>query len=306
MKNKNKNFLGVLFAVSGGICWGFSGACAQYLFSSERPYTVDTNWLICIRLLLAGAFLLLISIPKQHNNLVAVWKNKNDLITMLVFSIFGISLCQLAYFKTVFHTNAATATVLQYTSAIFILLYTCLRFKKLPKIRETIAIVLTVCGTVLLATHGNLSSMAISGIGLLWGAIAALSAAAYNLIPQKIIPKYTNNVITGYGMLIGGIVLSLVFCIWRYDLPRFDVAGWIAMFCIVFVGTVLAFSLYMKSTTYIGAVKASMLASTEPIAAVLFSVFWLKTDFVSIDYIGFALIIVTVFLLAKKENEKTL
>lgn len=300
IKLLSKNGVGVLLAVAGGLCWGGSGACGQYLFSN---YPVDSNWLVCIRLLLAGGVMLLFSIPKQHKNLIAVWKNKKDMLSMLIFSIFGISLCQLAYLKTVFYTNAATATILQYTSVIFILAYSCISFKRKPTLIEICSVVLTLLGTFLLATHGKVSNMAISTVGLVWGIVASFSAAAYNLIPTKIIPRYSNSVITGYGMLIGGIFLSVVFRVWDVNVPHFDFKGLLALFAIIFVGTILAFSLYMKSITYIGAVKASMLASTEPIAAVLLSVFWLKTEFEIIDYLGFAVIIIAVLMLSRGKNK---
>ena len=70
------------------------------------------------------------------------------------------------------------------------------------------------------------------------------------------------------------------------------------------IGTAIAFSLYLQGIQEIGAVKASMLASIEPVAATLFSFVWLKTPFSSIDIIGFVFIMTTVFLLSKKPRRK--
>lgn len=68
------------------------------------------------------------------------------------------------------------------------------------------------------------------------------------------------------------------------------------------MGTIFAYTLYLQGVADIGAVRASMLASIEPVSATLFSVFWLHTQFQWIDLVGFVCILATVFLLAKKEQ----
>ena len=41
-----------------------------------------------------------------------------------------------------------------------------------------------------------------------------------------------------------------------------------------------------------------MIASIEPVSAALFAFVWLSTPFIGIDLVGFAMILVTIFLLA--------
>lgn len=54
----------------------------------------------------------------------------------------------------------------------------------------------------------------------------------------------------------------------------------------------------LQGVVDIGPVKASMIASIEPVSATLFAFVWLSTPFKGIDLIGFAMILVTIFLLA--------
>ena len=57
MKERNPHALrGVVCAALGGVCWGFSGTCGQYLFSR---FEVSSLWLTCVRLLAGGILLLL-------------------------------------------------------------------------------------------------------------------------------------------------------------------------------------------------------------------------------------------------------
>jgi drug/metabolite transporter (DMT)-like permease len=76
------------------------------------------------------------------------------------------------------------------------------------------------------------------------------------------------------------------------------------MAALVVFGTVLPFSLYLYGVECIGAVKASMLASSEPVTAVLLSALWLDTEFLPPDIIGIVFILLTVGLLSKDKSNK--
>ncbi len=89
------------------------------------------------------------------------WKNKRDAAEFLIFSFFGMTLCQYSYFMAIQHSNAGVATVLRYGAAL-ILIYVCLRARRKPRIYETGALILSLSGTFILATHGDVTTMALS------------------------------------------------------------------------------------------------------------------------------------------------
>ena len=61
--------------------------------------------------------------------------------------------------------------------------------------------------------------------------------------------------------------------------------------------------MYLVGVNRCGAVKASMLASIEPVAATVFMVVWLRVPLQIMDIVGFMCIFVTIFLLTKKESQ---
>lgn len=288
---------GMLCSTVGGICWGFSGACGQYLFTQ---YHISALWLTCVRLLAAGAILTLLALPRHREGLKTIWKHPKDAAMLICYGICGLLLCQYAYMTAISFSNAATTTVLQTLSLVFIMLLTCLRLRRLPGRREAAALVLAVFGTWLLATGGDPGHMTLSSRGLFWGLATAAAVTIYTLLPRNLLPRWGREVITGYGMLIGGVALNLVARSWEIsvELPP---QGWLAVGAIVIFGTVLSFSLFMQGVADLGPVKSAMLAATEPVSATVFSVFWLGTAFSPTDFIGFGAIILTIFLLAKAE-----
>lgn len=103
--------------------------------------------------------------------------------------------------------------------------------------------------------------------------------------------------------LIGGAALGLVSRAWLaaplFGEGGFDAAGVAVLLVgLTLVGTAIGFSAYLQAVNDIGAARASLLASVETISATAFAVLWLGTSFEPIDFVGFAFIMVTVFLLA--------
>lgn len=295
---KKNRFYGVLCVLIGGVCWGFSGCCAQYLFSMD----VNAQWLTAVRMLSGGTILSIMSFFLNRYSFVHIWKDKRDVFRLACFGILGLMLCQYSYLVAISHTNAATATVIQYCGPVLVMMVVCLRDRKLPKSRETIAVILAVAGTFLVATHGNVHTLVLSKQGLIWCIIAALTVVTYTLTPEKILPKWGSTVVSGFGMLIGGVVLAVVFQVWKIPV-EIDLKVLFGLAGIVIFGTVIAFALYLEGVGYVGPVNASIIASIEPVASAVISFLWLKTSFMAIDLVGFACIMATVFLLSKPEKK---
>ena len=301
MNTKHSKY-GALVAIIAAIFWGFSGCCSQYIFEN---FTVDAAHLTSFRMLSAGTIVVLAGFVtvkiKGSDDMTAIWKDHSDIIQLLVFAVFGIMLCQLSYQKAIYWTNSSTATILQYTGPVMIMALTCAMAHRLPTRKEVTAIILAMPGTFLLATHGDIHSMVITPRGLAWGLFAAVTMVTYNMLPQKLIKKYGSMCVTGYGMVLGGIVLTIITRAWEAAWPL-DLKLWLAFGGVVFFGTVLSFTMFLWGVAQIGPVKASLIASLEPVAATVIMIIWLHADFLFMDLVGFTCIFLTVFLLLKKES----
>jgi drug/metabolite transporter (DMT)-like permease len=250
----------------------------------------------------AGIILLLMGFYKDKTKMLGILKQPKDIFSLLLFSLFGLLFCQYSYLTAISYSNAGTATVLQYTAPVMIMLLVCAKARKLPNAKEGLAIVLALIGTFILATHGNVNTMVLTKQGLIWGLFAAIGLVSYTLMPSAIVKKWGSITVTGYGMFIGGVALAFLSKIWSVKVVL-DLSASIAIIAICLIGTVLAFTLYLQGVNDIGAVKASMLASIEPVSAAFFAAFWLHTQLVWVDAIGFVCILTTVFLLSKKQRE---
>lgn len=298
---KSKTALGILLSLMGGIFWGFSGSCGQYLFTY---HSVDSRWLVAVRMVVSGAILLFISAFRHKKEIFAVWRGKGNIIRMAAFTAFGLVLCQYAYFTAIQLSNAGTATVLQYLSPAMILVFLCVKNKKPPLLKEAVAIILAIGGTFIIATGGNFGSLSISMGALIWGLLAGVFLACYSLIPVPLLKIADTPTVLGWGTFIGGIAMLPIFRPWE-NMPHISFSLIAALGGIIIFGTVLAYSFYLEGIHLIGATKASIISSIEPVAATIISALWLGTDFSFTDIIGFAMIISTILIISiKKEPEQ--
>ncbi len=292
--------LGVALTLIGGIFWGLSGACGQFLFNEKG---ITSGWLVPVRLTVSGLVMVLYFVIKEKGGAFRIWKKKRDAVDILIYGIFGLMLCQFTYFKTIEYSNAAVATVLQYLAPALIVVMVCFMERRAPKLLEITALTLAVAGIFVIATHGNIRELAMSKEALIVGLISALTVVLYNLQPRRMLLYYPSAYLLGWGMLVGGVVLALIFRPWQYQVSM-DMEILLALFAIIIMGSVIAFTLYTQGIKLIGPVKASLYACIEPISATVLSTVWLKVPFTGMDFLGFGLIIGAILVLSMPERKK--
>ena len=287
---------GIVFTLLGATCWGLSGVLGEYLLNVSR---IDPVWIIANRLFFSGIAMVVMLFLKDKHNLMRVFSNKIDILKLLNFSFFGLLICQGTFFLTIKHTNAGMATVIQYIGPVIIMLYYCVIGRRWPLPREVIAIVVSLFGTVLIATHFDFSKLNISTLGLFWGLLSAFGLASYNIFSISLTTKYGVMPIMAWGLLIAGVVVYFTTGS-NYVPDNFTLIDFICMSGVVIIGTILSFSLYLEGVRLIGAVTGSIIGCFEPIAAIIFSFLLLGTTFGTIDLIGAAFILSAVIVLSKR------
>lgn len=298
---KSKMVTGTIVTIAGGILWGVSGVCGQYMFQNKG---VTAPWLVSVRLVVAGLLMLCYYFLTDREQTLAIWKSKRDRRDVIIYGLLGMLPCQYAYFQTIEWSNAGTATVIQYLGPALIVIWVCFRTKRMPTLQEITGVILAVIGVFLIATHGNPTSLALSGRALLMGLASAVSVAIYTLEPAKLQKKYDTPLILAWGMTIGGVALTLISRPWTAKGIQADAEMFAALAFVIVFGTMAGFSLYMTGVKLIGSVKASLYACMEPVSSMILTVLWMKVNFTTPDLIGTLLVIVTIIILAIPTKKK--
>lgn len=283
---------GICLVLTGAVLWGIAGTVAQYLFQEYPGFTPE--WLVVSRLLISGV--LLLGFTYQKENTWAIFKNRHDLRSLILLSILGMIGVQYTYLVAIEASNAATATILQYLAPVIIACYLAISLRRIPTLQEIAALILAMVGTFLIVTHGNIHSLSISSRALLWGLVSAVALAFYTLYPRNLLKKWGAALVTGWGMLIGGISFSVFYPPWVFT-GTWTFDSFLAVIFIGVFGTLVAFYCYLESLKYISAVEVSLLACVEPLTSAALAVLWLKVPFGLLDWLGTSCIISALIIL---------
>ncbi|PEL13486.1 DMT family transporter [Bacillus sp. AFS017336] len=296
---------GILLVITGGVFWGIGGTVAKKLF---QQYQIDVDWLVTIRLLIAGILLLTVQFfGKDRSQILRVWKNGRTAIQLIIFGVLGMLAVQYTYMASIEHGNAAVATLLQYLAPVMIIVYLILRKQTAITRRDFFTVSLALVGCFFLLTNGSISQLSVPTIAIAWGVLSGVALAFYTLFAVPLLKQFDSLVIVGWAMIIGGFVLSFIHPPWQMDYKSLTIEAFLYLVFIIIFGTMLAFWFYIKSLQSLPPKESSLLGSVEPLAAVLTTVFWLKEPFGFFQWVGTACIIGMILLLAlnKESTSKT-
>ena len=296
---------GVFCTLLGGTLWGFSGACLQKLLGA---YDISPLFVTMVRMVGSGIVFLIMLLITRREDLKAIFSDPRMVGRFVFFGVFGLFFCQFTYIMTIEYTNAGTATVLQCTGTIFIMLLSCILARRLPYLRDFIGLILAVTATVLIATQGDLTTLSVPLEGLVWGLLCGLTVMTYVMYPKKLFAQWGSLPVTGLGMLFGGIMAALLYCAGPLygqplEIPALDGEGILLFALVVVLGTIAAFALYLHGVSIVGSVKGGLLGTIEPVSATVICAVWLGTVFTGYDIAGLIMMIAMIAFVSGKEGE---
>lgn len=285
-------WIGIALTLLGATLWGVSGTSVQFIGNYRH---MNLEWLITMRLTTAGLLTVLYAWFRQGNSIFDVFRNWRDTVSLVIFGVFGMALCQYTYFRSIVIAGAGIATVLQYLAPSMIIIYLLLRYGKRPTRGEVISVIFALVGTICLMGNEGFSVESFRSDVLFWGLLSAVGVAVYSVSPVRLLATYGTVPMVGWGMLISGIVAGLLFQ-QPHSYAEWDVWTMIGCFNVVFLGTIVSFNAYLEGVKRIGAVSGSILSSVEPISAAFFGWALLDNQFSLLGIIGMAMIIGTVII----------
>ena len=312
MERMNRRAIGILSTLVGASLWGVSGTCSQFLLAN---YAISSLFVTMVRSIGAAILFLAVILVKHRAAIGEIFREARARRQMIAFGVIGLFASQITYIVAIGYTNAGTATVLQSTSIVMIMLVACICDRRRPNILELIGLVLALTGTLLIATQGDLGSLSLPFAGLVWGLASAIGAACYSLLPRPLYPRWGSFTVIGIGMAIGAVASTafwgIAFAIPEIDalcnggnaigsalLPALDMPAVAALAAIAVVGTFGAYFLYLNGIAMIGPIRGSQLGAIEPVSATVCSAVFMATAFTWADWIGLLLMVATIVIVA--------
>jgi drug/metabolite transporter (DMT)-like permease len=271
--------------------WGLSGTVASALFTIYRmPFLT----LLMVRMLLSGSVLYVLLRPALP---------RGNLKLFLLFSL-SLLLVQLTYLGAINYSSAPIATMLQYLMFPIVVSFEVIRGRINLRPALYLTIVLALVGIFELSTNfpESRAGLAINPLGFILGVLSALTAAVYTILSGPMIRKFgaTNSVT--WALITGGLLsmpLSLLPTLSYFR--NLSASGFPSVVLLVvfvsMIGTLIPFTLYVKSMESVSATRASLAATVEPLSAAISSLLLLGIVLSPLQYGGGILIISAVVLM---------
>jgi len=243
----------------------------------------------------AGAMVVLVVyIAIRHRDRFRV--TRRELTFLITYGVVAFTLVQYLYFLTISRLNVGIGTLLAFLAPVMVALW--LRFARKTAVdnRIWLAIGLTVIGLVMVAQVW--SGLSLDPLGVAAGLLCAVALAAYWLLGERGQEHRDAVSLTMWGFIFATIAWALVAPWWNFPFPILNVTTeplidggpglpvWALMVWGVLMGTVAPFLLVLGSLRRIGAQRAGIVGTTEPLWAALIGLALLGETFTPTQAVG--------------------
>ena len=261
-----------IMPIISGICFGSAG-----IFVRELSENMNSTSIISSRILIAILLLGLWIAVRYPMNFRIKLKDSWIFVGAGVLGTLGLNLC---YNFSINELSLSLAAVLIALAPIFVMVFAFFMFHEAITAKKVISIILALVGCVL--TSGILEnnvSMHWSWIGILVGSASAGFYALYSIFSKVGMKKsYPALTITFYSMLAIAVVL-LPFTQWdnmAHYIAANPLRNTLFMVMHSLCTAVCPYAFYTVALDHMEAGKASILCSCEPVAAMVFGLFFFE------------------------------
>jgi drug/metabolite transporter (DMT)-like permease len=278
--------------------WGTSATLARYVF---RDHHVPALTVVELRLLIACLLLLPWLLWRQPQALRVV---PTDWRYFMTLGLFGVAAVQGTYYYSISRLGVGLSILIQYLAPALIVLYEMVRGRA-PSSRTWLAVIAAVLGTGLLV--GGVDRSALHARPLDWacGFGSAFAFAFYIVFSKRGLGRYHPATVLFYTFAIAGIFWSIVTPPWKILAAHYDAELWLLFLAIGICSTLLPFALFYGGLRRLRAEETGILATLEPVIAVVSAALFLGEGLGWIQMSGAFLVLCATLLASLQAPQET-
>jgi drug/metabolite transporter, DME family len=279
----------ILIAISA-MMWGIIAIFVRKLASlGFTPMEIVT-----IRVVTAALMLGMIGFLKYPEQMKIHFRDSKYFIGTGIFSIVLFNWC---YFTSINQLSLSFAVILLYTAPTFVVILSYLFLKESMDALKIISVIGTLIGCTLIVGINLRDTPSMNLVGIITGLGAGFGYALYTIFGKFALIKYRPFTVTFYTFFVASITLLLFTDLFKKGSMLINSEVILYGIGLGLFPTVLAYLFYTKGLEKMEGSKASIIATVEPVAATLLSVFLYKEDFGVLQFIGTAIILLSVILI---------
>ena len=277
--------LGVLAVVAAASIWGTLGLFAKILYAQG----VSFESLVAVRASVGWVAVMVFVLTTSGAKSLRVCRR--DLAFLAPLGFVGIGLFYLLYFFTVRESTVGTAAILLYSSPAFVVVLAWLFLNEALNAAKVIALFLTAGGVFLVAGAYDPSNLEVTPTVLLTGLLSGLTYGLYSIFGRPVTGHLRPSIILSYALFFGSSLLVVAALPTLDTLAGLPGSSYALLLMLAVVHTTLGFALYTFGLGRLGAGRAAIIATVEPVVAGVLGTTLLGEDLTAPKLLGALLVI---------------
>ena len=245
---------GLIFVAS--MLWALIGVVSAELLTKGVSPMEIAYW----RALLGGGVFAI------HATVAGHWviESRRDLVLFVILGAMGVGLFFSAYNLAIEAGGISLAVVLLYTAPAFVAIFAMIWLGEALTPLKGLAVLLVMLGVAAVALGGDSPGVHINRASMGWGLLAGLGYAGFYIWGKQLLKLYHPVTVYAFVFPVGALV------IWPFaDFAHKSAMAWALLAILVVLCTYLAFLLYYLGLRHVEASRAVLIASLEPVIAVI-------------------------------------
>lgn len=297
MKN-SQMIRGTIFTLIAAVGFGATAPVAKILFS----YNITPIFMLASRFSIAAIFLWGYIFLKRKE--INYRLNNEQLFVMFLLGGVLYFLTTNFYFNAISYIPVSLHVMIFYTYPFMVNIFAVIFLKEKMSIKQFVALFVAFGGILLILTDLN-SNIAI--IGLMLSFLAAVCNGTYVLALGLEKIRNVNSIVTAAYTTSFSALTFMVYCFAKGDMNlNINPVAWLGIVFIALVSTVIAVIALSAGVKMIGAAKASIISTFEPIEGVILSVIILGEQLFVNQVFGVVFVILAIFVINYNDKKTNL
>ena len=297
MGSTEDRLLGALAVAAAASIWGTLGLFAKILYAQGVSFEAlvavraSVGWLAVLLFLLVGRGARSLRVARR------------DLALLLPLGLVGVGVFYLLYFYTVRESTVGTAAILLYSAPAFVVVLARIFLRERLNAAKVTGLFLTAGGIFLVAGAYDPANLEVSPAVLLTGLLSGLTYGLYAVLGRPLAGRLSPAVILSYALAFGSALLVIAAIPTLDTLAGLPTISYALLLMLAVVHTALGFALYTFGIRHLGAGRAAIVATIEPVVAGALGVALLGEDPTALKVLG-GLLVLTGAVLAQLTPRK--
>lgn len=275
---------GRLLVIAAAFLWGTSATLARWVFRDLRvPALEAVEMRLVVAVALLGPWMLL-----RHRAALRV--RREDWGHFLILGLVGVTAVQGTYYYTIAALGVGLAILLQYLAPALIVGWEALRGVRIGA-ATIVAVAAALLGTVLLVGGVDRASLRAAPIAWIAGFGSAVSFAFYVLYSKRPLARYAPATVLFHTFAIAAIFWACVIPPARILGAGYGPTTWVMFVALGLFSTLLPFACFYAGLRRLPAAEAGVLATMEPVIAILSAALILDEGLRATQWLGAALVL---------------